>query len=94
MNKNGTTMGQGTNTGGSNLDERLDHIKESVKGLVDKGEERVAAVKSRVLEVKDQAMSKGNVYVERTNEFIKANPLKAVGIAFGLGYIGMRLFRR
>jgi hypothetical protein len=25
---------------------------------------------------------------------IKAHPIKAIGIAFGAGYVGMRLFRR
>jgi len=27
-------------------------------------------------------------------DLIKAHPLKAVGIAFGAGYLGMRLLRR
>lgn len=89
--RNGTTMGQGA---GGNLDERLDSIKESVKGLVDRGEERVGAIKSRVMEAKDQAMTRGNAVIDQATTFIKANPLKAVGIAFGAGYIGMRLFRR
>lgn len=89
--RNGTTMGQDT---GGKLDERLDSIKESVKGLVDRGEERVGAIKSRVIEVKDQAMTRGNAVVDQATDFIKANPLKSVGIAFGVGYLGMRLFRR
>jgi ElaB/YqjD/DUF883 family membrane-anchored ribosome-binding protein len=61
---------------------------------VDQGSERVDHLKTRVIDAKDQAVSKGNMYLDRTSELIKANPIKAVGIAFGIGYIGMRLFRR
>ena len=61
----------------------LEGIKQSVKDFVDQGQEKVEAIKSRVSDVKG-----------RTTTYIKANPLTAVGIAFGLGYLGMRLFRR
>lgn len=88
MNKNGTVGQSG------NLDERLDTIKESVKGFVDQGQERVDHLKTRVIDAKDKAMSRGGEYVERATDMIRANPIKAVGLAFGIGYIGMRLFRR
>jgi ElaB/YqjD/DUF883 family membrane-anchored ribosome-binding protein len=64
-------------------DSSLDSIKNSVKELVHDGQEKVNAVKDR-----------GNVMLDRFVEVIKANPLKSVGIAFGVGYLGMRLFRR
>lgn len=84
-----------TNQNSSNLEnDRIDDIKEKVRGFVDTAEERAEAIKARAIEVKDDAMSRGNALVERTTDMIKANPLKAVGIAFGAGYIGMRLFRR
>jgi ElaB/YqjD/DUF883 family membrane-anchored ribosome-binding protein len=89
-NRNGST-GQES---GAGFDQRLDSIKESVKGLVDRGEERVGAIKERVMSAKEQAFTRGNAVMDQTTTFIRANPLKAVGIAFGLGYIGMRLFRR
>jgi ElaB/YqjD/DUF883 family membrane-anchored ribosome-binding protein len=91
MNKNGTTT---TETGASRFEERVEGIKESVKGFVDKGEKRVDEIRHKVIEVKDQAMTRGNALLDSTTDFIRANPMKAVGIAFGLGYIGMRLFRR
>lgn len=93
-NRNGTgTMDQAQDKIGDKLDERIDSIKEQVKGLVDKGEQRAAAIKNRAIEVKDEAFSKGNAVLDQVTGFIKSNPLKAVGIAFGAGYIGMRLFR-
>jgi ElaB/YqjD/DUF883 family membrane-anchored ribosome-binding protein len=94
-NRNGTgSMDQSQEKVGEKLDERIDSIKEQVKGLVDKGEQRAAAIKNRAIEVKDEAFSKGNAYLDQVTGYIKSNPLKAVGIAFGAGYIGMRLFRR
>ena len=91
MNKNGsTTMDQGA----SHLEGRIEGIKESVKGFVEKGGARADEIKTRVIEVKDQAMTRGNAFVDRAGDFIKANPIKSVGLAFGLGYVGMRLFRR
>ena len=78
-------------TRNNGLDNKLDSIKESVKGLVD---ENAQKIKNRVIDAKEQAMARGNMYVDRVTDVIKAHPLKAVGIAFGVGYIGMRLFRR
>ena len=91
MNKNGTT---GARTQGGNLDQRLDSIKESVKGLVDRGERKVDEIRHRVVGARDQAMHRGTDLFGRVTELIRLHPLKAVGIAFGAGYIGMRLFRR
>jgi ElaB/YqjD/DUF883 family membrane-anchored ribosome-binding protein len=73
------------------LDNRLEDIKDSVKGLVDENRQKI---KNRVIDAKQQVVTRGNMYVDRVTDMIKANPLKAVGIAFGVGYIGMRLFRR
>lgn len=84
---NSNTMG-GQRAGG------MEGIKEKAKVLVDQSHDKVDQIKNRVLSAKDQAMSRGNVYVDRATTFIRANPLKAVGIAFGVGYLGMRLIRR
>ena len=81
MNKNGMTdVGRG-------VDERLDSIKSTVKDVVDQGTQRV-------VEAKDAALRRGGDALDRVSELIKAHPLKAIGIAFASGYIGMRLFRR
>lgn len=87
MNKNGMDTG-------NRVDEKLDSLKDTVKGIVDQGAEKVDALKSKVVEVKDQAFNRGGDMVDRVTAMIKAHPIKAVAIAFGAGYIGMRLFRR
>ncbi|HEU4732838.1 MAG TPA: hypothetical protein VFT22_33315 [Kofleriaceae bacterium] len=91
MNKNGMAD-QGSATQG--VDERIDSLKETVKGLVDQGAQKVETIKNRVVDAKDQAFTRGNDVLDRAAAIIKANPLKSVAIAFGAGYIGMRLFRR
>ena len=99
-NRNGTGM-SGMNEpsmGGSHLDAKLDSkidsLKEKAKDFVDQGSEKVDQIKHRVVEVKDQAMARGNAFLDNVTSLVKANPLKSVAIAFGIGYIGMRLFRR
>lgn len=87
-------MNNGNKGNGNTMDEKIGSIRENVRGLVDQGHEKVDQIKHRVIEVKDQAVTKGNAYLDRTTDFIKTNPLKSVAIAFGIGYVGMRLFRR
>ncbi|MBS1118080.1 MAG: hypothetical protein H6Q90_308 [Deltaproteobacteria bacterium] len=90
-------MGKVSNTTSDNTGtgtHRIESIKEGFKGLVDQGQDKAKAIKERVVDVKDQAMSRGSHYMERATDMIKAHPLKAVGIAFGAGYLGTRLFRR
>ena len=82
------------NNNGNTMDDKLGTIKERVRHVVDQGQEKVGNLKTRVIEVKDQARTRGNAFVDRATMFIRANPLKSVGIAFGVGYLGMRLLRR
>jgi ElaB/YqjD/DUF883 family membrane-anchored ribosome-binding protein len=77
-----TTRNGTTSTLGDSVDERIDSLKESA-----------SAIKNRVIDVKDQAMDRGNAVLDKSTDYIKANPLKSVAIAFGVGYIAMRLFR-
>jgi ElaB/YqjD/DUF883 family membrane-anchored ribosome-binding protein len=91
MNKNGMTDVGSTSR---LVDEKLDSLKDTMKEVVDRGAQRADALKTRVVEVKDEAMRRGNDLLDRSVSLIKAHPLKAVGIAFATGYLGMRLFRR
>jgi len=91
MNKNGMTD---VGAGARSLDDKLDSLKDTMKEIVDQGAQRADALKSRVVEAKDQAVRRGGDLLDSATSLIKAHPLKAVGIAFATGYIGMRLFRR
>ncbi len=93
-NGNGNTANDKLGAIKDTASEKLGAIKDKVKGLVDQGEEKVDQIKHKVIDVKDEAVTRGSAMLDRAETFIKAHPLKAVGIAFGVGYVGMRLFRR
>lgn len=76
------------------FDDRADALKESVRGLADAGSDRANEIKSRVADAKDQVVLRANTYLARAKRIISANPLASVGIAFGVGYIAMRILRR
>jgi ElaB/YqjD/DUF883 family membrane-anchored ribosome-binding protein len=91
VNKSGMTD---ANTTANKIDEKIDSLRDGMKGLVDQGAQKVEAIKTKVSEVTDEAIHRSGDMVARMTDLIKAHPLKAVGLAFGAGYLGMRLFRR
>jgi ElaB/YqjD/DUF883 family membrane-anchored ribosome-binding protein len=94
-NRNGTGVtGVNEPTMSRDLDQKIESLKEKAKGFVEQGSEKVEELKSKVVEAKEQVMAKGSAFLDRATATIKANPLKSVAIAFGVGYIGMRIFRR
>ena len=72
----------------------MENLKETVRGIVDQGQDQMNAIKDRVIDAKRHAVDRGGAYLERFTDLIRANPLKSVGLAFGIGYVAMRLFRR
>jgi hypothetical protein len=66
-------------------------IKESVTKLVDQGHDTVDTIKSKVSDVRTQVRETGSSLSERVTSYVNTNPIKAIGIAFGLGYIAMRI---
>lgn len=66
-------------------------VKDSVSKLVDQGRQTVDSIKSRASEVQTQVRETGSSLREQVSTYVAAKPLKAVGIAFGLGYFAMRI---
>ena len=66
-----------------NFDEKLDNLRNGVKHLVDAGTDRAS-------DLKDIGISQ----MDRLEKLVKKHPFAAIGIAFGVGYIAMRVFRR
>lgn len=85
MSKNGTTTG---------FDDRVDQLKESVRGMVDFGGDRASALKERLGDVKDTVVSGGRSGINKVGSLIKDHPIAAIGIAFGIGYLAIRIARR
>ena len=83
MQKNGTAA----------LENRFDSLKESVRNLVDAGSERADQLKSRAIDLKDSVVDNGEVALQKAGSFIKEHPLAAIGGAFVIGYIAVRLIK-
>jgi ElaB/YqjD/DUF883 family membrane-anchored ribosome-binding protein len=84
MQKNGT----------ASLENRLDSLKDSVRNLVDAGGERAGQLKSKAIDAKDAVFENGEVALRKAGSFIKEHPIAAIGVAFGIGYIAMRMFKK
>jgi ElaB/YqjD/DUF883 family membrane-anchored ribosome-binding protein len=66
-------------------------IKHSVQKAVHQSAEAVDSIKVRVVEITDQAKSRGSDLYGRAAAVIKAKPFQSVAIAFGVGYLAMRI---
>lgn len=84
MNKNGTTQ----------LEDRMGSLKESVRNLVDASGERAGQIKERLVDAKDMAFDRGGQALGRVSALVKEHPIAAIGIAFGVGYLAVRMMRR
>ena len=67
------------------------NVTENVRTLIDQGAETVSSIKSRAGAVADGVKTGAVTARERTEAFVQASPLKAIAIAFGLGYVAMRI---
>ena len=66
-------------------------IKDNVSNLVDQGHQTVDAIKSRVSDVGTQFRDTSGELFRDVRGYVDAKPVKAVGIALGLGYLAARL---
>ena len=85
MQKNGNGTGA--------LENRLDQIKDTARKLVDDGRERADQLKHRAIDVKDEVVREGSAALDKARALIKEHPFVALGIAFGVGYIAIRMIR-
>ncbi len=78
----------------ADFDARLDDLKSSLRGLVDFGTERAGALKHKITDAGGSVSSGASAAIGRLRGVIAAHPFAAVGAAFGIGYIAMRIVRR
>jgi len=76
------------------FDERFDALKQSMRHLVDVGNDTASALKDKMIDVKDTAVSGTSSALKTTGKLIKAHPIAAVAIAFGIGFVAFKLIRR
>jgi len=72
----------------------IDNLKEGVKHLVEQGQEKAGEIKHAIVGAKDKVMSTGSSFIASARNLIVDHPFAAVGTAFGVGYVAMRIFRR
>ncbi len=84
MQKNGTTS----------IESRLDSLKENVRNLIDAGSERASQLKGRAIDMKNTVIDEGEAALDRLTALIKAHPIAALGIAFSVGYVAVRMLRK
>ena len=85
MQKNGTA---------SALEAKIDSLKESVRNLVDAGGEKAGAIKDRAIDAKDTIVENSEAALKRVGQMIKDHPFIALGVAFGVGYVAIRMMRK
>jgi len=85
MQKNGST---------SALESRIDSLKEGVRNLVDAGGERAGQIKDRAIDAKDSIVESGSQALNKISALVKEHPFAALGIAFAVGYVAIRIARK
>jgi len=78
----------------SRFDERFEALKQSMKHLVEAGNDTASALKDKMIDVKDSALSGTKSGINRVGGLIKDHPIAAVVIAVGVGFVAIKLIRR
>ncbi len=78
----------------ADFDARFDDLKSSLRGLVDFGAERAGVLKTKITDAGGTVSSGASSAIARLRALIMAHPFAAVGAAFGIGYVAMRIVRR
>lgn len=73
------------------LKETAANLKEDVTTFVDQGKDAVESIKARAGDMRQSISENGSAVLQKATSFIEASPVKAVAIAFGLGYLAMRI---
>lgn len=67
--------------------------KNDAKSTMAEIKEKMIEVKDQAIVVKDNVIDRGGKMATQVRTFVTAHPLKAIAIAFAVGYVGMRVTR-
>lgn len=87
MSGGGSSYAGGSSTPGMNADGTVHRVAQAAHQAVDKLEQTLGSSGSKVMSMQQE-------YGEMARDQVKANPLAAVGIAFGVGILFSKLFMR
>ncbi|MEO6777615.1 MAG: hypothetical protein ABI467_32105 [Kofleriaceae bacterium] len=77
--------------GTDHLEKQLDHLRDDFANLFTAASRLIAG---KAVEAKDVVADRSSNAMSAVIKAIKGRPLVAIGVAFGIGYIAMRLTRR
>ena len=89
MSERNGMSGTATATHGS-----IDNLKDKVSHLVEQGQEKAGDIKNALVDAKDKVLTSSSSFIASSRNLIVDNPFVAIGVAFGVGYVAMRIFRR
>lgn len=92
--QNGSMGSSNVGAAAASANGTLDNIKDRAKHLVDQGQEKAGEIKDALVGAKDKVLSSGSTFITSSRNLITDHPFAAVGVAFGVGYVAMRIFRR
>lgn len=67
--------------------QQIDRLSESAHAAVDRAAQTAAQMAERVGEKGEELLAMKDDYVETAREYVKQNPIMAVGIALAAGYL-------
>ena len=76
-----------TTTSTGSQKQQIDKLSESAHSAVDRATQTAAQVAERVGEKGEELLALKDDYVEQAREYVKENPIMAVGIALAAGYL-------
>jgi ElaB/YqjD/DUF883 family membrane-anchored ribosome-binding protein len=76
-----------TTSTGTQKQQHLDKLSESAHSAVDRATQTAAQLAERVGERGEELLAMKDDYVEQAREYVKENPIMAVGIALAAGYL-------
>ena len=76
------------------INDRIDNLAANLKHVVEHMSARASAFKDDASQAREHASATARTFFARASKVIQDHPIAAIGVAFGLGYLATRLWRR
>jgi len=76
-----------TTTTNSGSQKQIDRLADSAHGAIDRATQSAAQVAERLGDKSEELLAMKDDYIESARDYVKENPLMALGIALAAGYL-------